>query len=145
MNMIQEAYCSFEVAKLLKEKGFNESTDKQFFISDKIIGNYNITDRSRNPERYLDDPTHQMAMRWLREIHNIDIVIDASVGMLGVKVYVPFISTYKPLKDELSKARQIKRGIYYKDDRGVIPALQHFDSYEEAVEAALKYSLENLI
>lgn len=24
MTMIKEAYCSFEVAKLLKEKGFNE-------------------------------------------------------------------------------------------------------------------------
>ena len=65
--------------------------------------------------------------------------------MLGVKVYVPLISTYKPLKDSPSKVHQIKKGIYYKDDKGVIPALQHFDSYEEACEAAIKYCLENLI
>lgn len=87
--------------------------------------------------------TLQMAIKRLREVHNIDIVIDAAFGMLGVKVYVPFISTYKPRKDNPSKVRQIK--IYYKDDKGVIPALQDFDSYEEAAEAAIKYCLENLI
>lgn len=48
--MIKEAYCSFEVAKLLKGKGFNE----------ECIGAY---------------PTHQMAMSWLREKYNIIVVI----------------------------------------------------------------------
>ena len=96
-------------------------------------------------EGALAIPTHQMAMKWLREIHNIDIDIQAAVGMLGVKVYIPYISKYKPLEDAPSKVCQIKRGIYYKDDKGVIPALQHFVSYEEAVDVALKYCLENMI
>lgn len=30
--MIAEDYVSFGMAKLLKEKGFNENTDKQFLI-----------------------------------------------------------------------------------------------------------------
>ena len=137
MATITEDYVSFETAKLLKEKGFDWNCESKRFY----------------PEPYYDQespdgvysPTFQMAMKWLREVHNIDIVIDAAVGMLGVKVYVPLISRYKPLKDAPSKVHQIKRGIYYKDDKGVIPALQHFDSYEEAVEAAIKYCLENLI
>lgn len=145
--MIQEAYCSFEVAKLLKEKGFDEECyqiyDGEGYLSFNHVGY--INSEKPNEDFCALAPTHQMAMKWLREVHNIDIVIDASVGMLGVKVYVPFISTYKPLKDELSKVRQIKRGIYYKDDHWVIPALQNFDSYEEATEAAIKHCLENLI
>lgn len=131
MATITEDYCSREIYRLLLKKGFDgeihTSYDEEGYTQPSI--------------------TLQIAIKWLREVHNIDIVIDAAVGMLGVKVYVPFISTYKPLKDEPSKVRQIKRGIYYKDDadKGVIPALQHFDSYEEACEAALKYSLEILI
>ena len=78
-------------------------------------------------------------------MHNIDIDIQAAVSMLGVKVYILYISKYKPLEDAPSKVHQIKRGIYYKDDKGVIPALQHFVSYEEAVDVALKYCLENMI
>lgn len=126
--MIQEAYCSFEVAELLKEKGFNESTDKQFFISDKIVGNYNITDRSRNPERYLDNPTHQMAMRWLREVHNIFILIE------------PHSYNYIEEKNSSYVFSFWQGDNYYEN-----PSLKEYYSYEDAVEAALKYSLKNLI
>jgi len=86
-----------------------------------------------------------MAIKWLREVHNIDIEVDADVGMLGVKVYTPFISRYKSSTEHPSKLRQYKNGLYFEDDRGVIPGIRHFEIYEEAVEAALKYSLENLI
>lgn len=138
--MITEDYVSFEVAKLLKEKGFEQHKCRHSYDSK---GYFKWSDDLDPYE--CSAPTHQMAMKWLREIYNTDIDVEASVGMLGIKVYVPFISTYEPLKDDPSKVHQIKRGIYYKDDRGVIPALQHFDSYEEAVEAALKYYLEKKI
>lgn len=144
MATIAEDYCSFELAKLLKEKGFNISLDSEDWICCMYdeIGNihWGIYD-----ENWYFRITFQMARRWLREVHNIDIDIDAAVGMLGIKVYIPYISTYKPLEEDSSKVRQIKRGIYYKDDKGVIPALQYFESYEEAVEIALKHVLENLI
>ena len=170
--MIKEMYCSYELSKLLKEKGFKESTQLVWYehlpspnaVHDSEIGkpkrdyfywekegerNSTWTNDSPIPSYISGEvyscPTHQIAMAWLREVHNIDIDIEPSVGMLGIKVYVPFISTYKPLKDDPSKVRQIKRGIYYKDDRGVIPSLQHFDSYDEAVEAACLYVLNNLI
>lgn len=146
---IKERYCSFEVSKLLQDKGFDES----------VLGYYNILDGKINPpvwdvntyrsseaqHLYIKAPTHQMAMAWLREVHNIDIDIDAEVGMLGIKVYLPIISTYKSVTYNPGKLRQYKRGLYYKDDKGVIPCLQDYDSYEEAVEAALLYCLTNLI
>jgi len=143
--MITEDYCSFEVAKLLKEKGFDWECCGRYSVRSKEF-HLDCTRRCSNSGLFeYAAPTHQMARKWFREMHNIDIDIDAAVGMLGVKVYIPYISRYKPLEDGSSKVRQIKRGIYYKDDKGVIPALQHFDSYSEAVEVALKYVLENLI
>ena len=169
MAQITEDYVSFETAKLLKEKGFDISTnysygnaraykgrvidlDTECELKDRGLGDKIMDVMIRYQLWWTKDtdysfpcPTQQMAMRWLREVHNIDIVIDAAVGMLGVKVYVPFISTYKPLKDGPSKVRQLKRGICYKDDKGMIPALQQFDSYEQACEVAIKYCLENLI
>ena len=140
--MITEDFVSFETAKLLKEKGFPQNTS-HYYEGKNLWRHYH--DEVLPKTEIFAAPTQQMAMKWLREVHNIDIVIDAAVGMLGVKVYVPFISTYKPLKDEPSKVHQIKRGICYKDDKGIIPALQQFDSYEQACEAAIKYCLEHLI
>lgn len=140
--MITEDYVSFETAKLLKEKGFNDKGrygyNSEGNVCEPIVGWKKVSP-------FYPRPTHQMAMKWLREVHNIDVDIEPAVGMLGVKVYIPFISTYKSREDDPSKVRQLRRGIYYKDDKGIIPALQHFDSYEEACEVALKYSLENLI
>ena len=131
--MIKEAYVSFEVSKLLKEKGFNEPVtglNKLLF---------------KDGEKPILEITHQKAMKWLREKHNIDIEVHADVGMLGEKVYTPFISRYKSSTEYPSKLRQYKNGLYFEDDRGVIPGIRHFETYEDAVEAALKYTLENFI
>lgn len=115
MATISEDYVSFEVAKLLKDKGFNEPT----------IGTYNI--ESKNPilverpiraihcEAIISAPTLQMAMRWLREVHDIKIMI---------RPYVDGTYSY-----------EILNGFWY----------VNFDSYEDAAEAAIKYCLENLI
>lgn len=141
--MVKEAYVSFEVARLLKEKGFDEKCRNSYNLEGKFYvhtqWHYPITTMG-----YVA-PTHQMAMKWLREKHNIDIEVHADVGMLGVKVYTPFISRYKSSTEYPSKLRQYKNGLYFEDDRGVIPGIRHFETYEEAVEVALKYTLENLI
>lgn len=127
--MITEDYVSYETAKLLKEKGFNENTDKQFNL-DKIVGDYNITDRSRHPERYLDAPTLQLTMKWLREVHNIAICICAYYSDN------PYELNYRDNKPYW-KIR-IMNHIFSRD-------YDSFNTYEEAVEAAIKYCLENLI
>jgi len=120
--MITEDYVSFETAKLMKEKGFNENTDKQF-DSDKIVGDYNITDRSRNPERYLDAPTLQMAMKWLREEKHIFIELLVDTMIKGAFTWRLF--EYPSLE--------------------IMPYDGWEHTYEEACEAAIKYCLENLI
>ena len=130
--MITEDYVSFETAKLLKEKGFDIPlltfyiTDKEkkegdlqtmAFTDDKI-------DNSYSDLCYLA-PTHQRAMKWLRKVHNISI-----------EPFVDFGSG-----DEHWWTADVA---YIKKD-GLIDELCGYNSYEEAAEAALKYTLENLI
>lgn len=126
--MITEDYVSFEVAKLLKEKGFDWNTDKQF-NSDKIVGDYNITDRSRHPERYLDAPTLQMAMKWLREVYNI-----------AISVYV-FNRDLPVEKDNITYTIDIATTNMSARNGH----LRLVGPYEQVCEAAIKYCLENLI
>ena len=71
--MIKEAYCSFEVARLLKEMGFDEDcytfyeyNSKEFYHEEKIP-----CCNSRSDDYAA--PTHQMTMAWLREEKNIII------------------------------------------------------------------------
>lgn len=101
--MITEDYCSVKVTGLLEEKGF-------------IVKYYYVQNEYRCP-------THQMAMKWLRETHRIDIIIEIS--------------------DPSVKDRKYYCMIWDGNNNSHI--LDLFNSYEEAVEAAIKYCLENLI
>ena len=63
--MITEDYVSFEVAKLLKEKGFNEYCEKSYSLDGKLYSNF--------PDDCILAPTLQMAKKWLKVVHNIGI------------------------------------------------------------------------
>jgi len=128
--MIKEAYCSFEVAKLLKEKGFKEECE-YFYDWYKESESYHICSNGGtcNNERYPDEysmPTHQMAMAWLREVHNVVIVIDVcrETGREGFYCW--------QLEDNHT-------------GDNIVNIVGECPTYEKAVEAALKYVLENLI
>ena len=77
--MVSEDYCSFELSKLLKEKGFDGECVGCYWNSKKTFDvNYeplSYSDGDLRDEVILA-PTHQMAMKWLREVHNIIIVIE---------------------------------------------------------------------
>ena len=127
--MIKEAYCSFEVSKLLKEKGFNEPC-RSYFIDkvDYVDFSYSVEELT---DLYMDvweilRPTHQMALAWLREEHHIFIEIGTSVDLNG-----NYHFCYTILDN---KCKYLTRG--YTDFNF---------NYEDAVEAALEYSLKNLI
>lgn len=138
--MIQEDYVSLETAKLLKEKGYDwECQIRRFYPKDEFD--------EECPDG-VEAPTLQTVMKWLREVHNIDIDITAQVGMLQVKRYVPNIKTYNPKFDEeLGKNRlNQKSHSTSKPLKGeILPVYEDFATYEQACEAAIKYCLENLI
>lgn len=124
--MITEDFCSFELAKQLKEKGFTEPCyrwyDDKGTVSAKFI-NPDIPLDYASRDNYLC-PTHQMAMKWLRnkQIY-IRIVEDVFGKSFRFEIY--------------SKNPNIKINYYVSEC--------YEDTYEDAVEAALKYYVENMI
>lgn len=116
--MITEDFVSYEVAKLLKEKGFVIPCD-WLYCSDGTFGHRNsLWDKEMFPA-----PTLQMAMKWLREIYGIDIVIEISNPSVKDRKYYCMIW----------------------DGNNNSYILDLFNSYEEATESAIEYCLENLI
>ena len=123
--MITEDYVSFEVAKLLKEKGFDERCRNSYNLEGKFYvhtqWHYPITTMG-----YVA-PTHQMAMKWLREVHGIFIAINNDDLDFNWQCY-----------DLINRGSTLDPKILSESYAG-------YKTYEEAVEAALKYVLENLI
>ena len=139
--MITEDYVSFEVAKLLKEKGFDSDEVGGlggFYSESCYESGHGITTQSgqevgivyddlTNADLEHDEylrPTHQMAMKWLREVHNLHVWI----GHSAYKVLSWYYEIHGISDGKVKHIGGIQCG-----------------SYEEVVEAALKYSLENLI
>jgi len=148
-GMIKEAYCSYEVSRLLKEKGFNVPTEMVWY---EHIPSHNVAHKreagskkldyfywDENTERnsfYTNDtnengmpvyitgkvysaPTHQMAMAWLRK--------------KGYHIYTVYDTTHKYWHRHIQAST------------GVVWSLGGLASHDEAVETALKYALECLI
>ena len=124
---MKEDYVSFEIAKLLKEKGFDENTPVNYFVGDDkprgcIVGEMIYHKRAKEDTHLIACPTLQMAMKWLREVHHF---------FIQVELY----SKYDNYSFELfqNTHRLIQEKIIVEN------------SPEEAAEAAIKYCLENLI
>lgn len=128
--MITEDYVSFEVAKLLKEKGFEGDINAYYHIWDN--GNRVCSVRefthSEAPYLYIPAPTHQMALKWLREVYHIFIFID-----YVIPTKLSFEYTYEIYNMINGRSMAVSA---FRDD---------YETYEEAVEAAIKYCLTNLI
>ena len=129
--MITEDYVSFEVAKLLKEKGFDGECD-YLYVNGNIVRAQGYRCNWNKGETIFADyknecsaPTLQLAMKWLREVHKWHIEI--SRGEYG---YFVHIVSAKNLSTE-NYTVQLEGGYNL--------------SYEEACEAAIRYCLENLI
>lgn len=70
--MNTEDYVSLEVAKLLKEKGYCLPCDS-FYTLEGFIKFRSIADNFNRLTAY-SRPTLYEAQKWLREIHNIDVL-----------------------------------------------------------------------
>ena len=126
--MIEEAYVSFEAAKLLKEKGFDWRCFGYYVDDEPDDVKYSslCEDNSIWEARCCSAPTFQMAMKWLREVHNIHFLFD------------PY----------LNEDYNVRYSIIVVFGTNVVNPIYKTDgdfTYEEACEAAIKYCLENLI
>ena len=122
--MITEDYVSFETAKLLKEKGFEPPHDYRKCLPIMYTDNGEIKWGVWSDDWY-PRITLQMAMKWLREVHNIAINIGWG------SVFEEYYRWWCVILDQKS-GKILQDSEYYK-------------TYEEACEAAIKYCLENLI
>lgn len=135
MATIKEDYVSFEIAKLLKEKGFD--------VPCNCYGAYNgvdlayrfcLTNKYTNWNKHFDKtiiscPTLQMAMKWLKKAHNIVV----EPFMQEDTKYVWYIHR---IETKFNK----KYLVFCWGSKN-----KKYEQYEEACEAAIKYCLKKLI
>ena len=119
--MIIEDYVSFETAKLLKEKGYKGSFDGYYNDAGCVVNRPNVF--LKEPKyQYYERVSLYMAMKWLREAYNI--LIEPESVWNGKKwEYQLFVVT-----------PQNAASPYYEHNT--------YKSYEECVEAGIKYCLE---
>ena len=129
MATITEDYVSFETAKLLRDKGFDEIC----YLGYNKNGEYVPTSNRTNSQIIQPDfcficcPTLQMAMKWLREVYNIHVVpkFDFYAGDYTGRIY------------DGRRESTVEKDDYI--------AIVGNSTYEQACEEAIKYSLEHLI
>lgn len=126
--MIAEDHVSYEVAKLLKEKGFD--VELQCYSYDAVTKENVDIYWQKNINGLLPRCTHQMVRRWLRKAHKIYADPIQQGNYDDNSIYYTYIV-----------AQIIDGKSYIHRPMSVVDKL----SYEEADEAALKYPLENLI
>lgn len=119
--MITEDYVSFEIAKLLKEKGFDG-------IATNSYDNYTreFLPHCAKHSGQTNAPTFQMAMKWLRKVHRLEIY--------------PFHDMLQGSAWWYRIERNTGLSLIVEKEEDVI-----YGTYEQACEAAIKYCLENLI
>lgn len=133
--MITEDYVSFELAKLLKEKGFDESCDR-YAANKRIYDNYEWTSCNITGHD-IGIPTLYMALKWLRDVHHIypDIAVEVVVK--------------NPLTEKTPNNTVVYfsiKGIYNAStNKWDNSCISFFKTYEQAAETAVKYTLEHLI
>jgi len=124
---------NFELAKLLKEKGFDEWTKTWHQRGDGVVGCvegkrdfYN-----RKGDVYTSAPTISEVVMWLYEKHGIWIVINPHKG-----------------EDDLGKPfMEFDPEVWSFTNKCILhnTKLLYFNSPIEAYEAAIEYTLNNLI
>lgn len=155
--MITEDYVSFETAKLLKDKGFDAECD-YLYVNGELVRTQGFACNWNNGETIFADyknecsaPTLQMAIKWLREIHNVLVVTDydyeCTDKSYGYKIY-KLGENGKPERVPIEGVRYDTLGephvdvVAYRDYKR---SFFDYETYEEACEAGIRYCLEKLI
>ena len=135
--MIEERYVNFEVAMLLRDKGFDEECTKLYNINNGKVFEVDEIHNSELSEfsDLITRPTQAMACDWVEETFNIAIVLDLTI--LG---YEPvFLNGHKDPNIASNDVNQ-------KDDMTVGDNSDgSWSSKELAYNEALKYVLTKLI
>lgn len=122
LAMIQEDLITFETALLAKSKGFNKNKLSNWEIGYKFDNN--------------DLPTQALLAKWLRDVHNIVIIIDYATHQddepIGHITYYCMINKFTP---EIFTS-SFDEG---SEDDGIT---EYYDTYEQALEQGLQIALK---
>ena len=127
-----ETLITFETAKLVKQKGFNEPCDSWFF--ENADGLHNNASEWVNSMLAIDNysaPSQSKLQKWLR-VHNIDITV------YPIEMETETRSVFQEIKD--------KEYEYYISIGGVqqFDTIKIFTTYEDALEAGLLEGLKRI-
>ena len=125
INTITEDYCSFEVSKLLKEKGFTPENWKGKVFVDGQEQEY-FAHWHMHGKEFICRPTHALAIKWIRENFKIHIWLDNNA--FG---YIWRTNNASELPWEGDKRNNLNGEIDKEHEKP-----------EDAVEAALLYTLK---
>lgn len=129
-NNIQESYCSFEVSKLLKEKGMHIKS------INRLIDERGSNGKGVGPDVLTDlipQPTHALAIEWIRVNFGIWIPINPKREKVdGVNEMWYDAEVWKLEPNEIK-------------GYGWAELCEPWETPQEATEAALLYTLQNLI
>ena len=142
---MEDQIVSLETAMLLKEKGFNEPCS-YYYEDDElyklayyhgdgtgfVCNNSPINDRLLCEEMQCTAPTQSLAQRWLREIHNVTFNANphSNNGEIVYIITIKNISNKKCIDFNVMMDTRNKATM--------------FDTYEDAIEAGLKYCLKTI-
>lgn len=119
MTMIKDEIVTYDVAKLAREKGFNEIV--RHFYEEGTKFPQSMVDRWNEYSNAYSAPTQSLLQRWLRE-------------KKGIEVYAKYTRTHQHWT---YIAQTLTEGCY-KGHGG-------YKSYELALEDGLKYALKYLV
>ena len=122
-------HVNFEISKLLKEKGYDETTQLIYMTnhtSEVLFENINGLKHSDGNNPFCSAPTIAEAVMWLYEKHNIWIYVWKSDINMTFTLWLQLLNVRgsSPIK---------------------VPLLKIFHTPTEAYEAAITYVLSNLI
>ena len=143
---MEDEIVSFETAMLLKEKGFNEPCT-YYYEDDELykLGYYHgdgtgfarnnspINDRLLCEEMQCTAPTQSLAQKWLREHLECHMFVIPSLQEGNIIYYVHII--------KYSNKIYYGHNLILKDSNA---STMTFTSYEDAIEAGLKYCLKSI-
>jgi len=122
-----ECYVDLEVAKLLKEAGFDWSC-RGYYDRQILRFNFVWDHNGKGASTQCSAPTLDVAQRWLREVMNIDVYIFPDTNVKRECVYQVGLKTFG-------------RTLWMPGQ----PSTAQYNTYEEAQESGIKKALEIIL
>ncbi len=132
MATISEDFVSFEIAKLLIEKGFNEPCYRWYDTKGEVCAKFINPDipLDYSSREYYLCPSQSMTMKWLREVYGLHISLEPCYDYDSMHVvFLAFVQNVADVHE-------------FTDGRKNVAS---HPNAEKCCELAIKYCLENLI